>query len=489
MLIAIDNNGNVSDVNKKGCEILGYKEAEIIGKNWFDNFVSESVRERLKAGLREIIGGNPNAFRTDGNFSIISKGGKERLIAWHNAVLTDENNNIIGTLSSGEDITDRKKMEEELQKIEKLESIGTLAGGIAHDFNNILTAILGNISLAMAQSPEHTPLFSVLQEAEKASLRARELTLQLLTFSRGGAPVKKMVPLAELIRESSSFALRGSKVKGEFLLDKDLWDIEADEGQINQVLHNLVKNAVEAMPDGGVAHISAVNKLVAESGDLPLAPGKYVHISVTDSGTGISQKNLDRMFEPFFTTKPKGSGLGLATSYSIIKNHGGFIGLESVEGRGATFNVYLPASEKHASAKKETITHHTIKGKGKILVMDDEDMILTMLGSILKVAGYTSVLVSDGAEAVRQYVNALKSKAPFDAVIMDLTIPGGMGGKEAIMKLLEKDPAVKVIVSSGYATDPIMAEYEDYGFSAVVTKPYTADQIEKTLRNLLKKKN
>ncbi len=488
MLVAIDANAIVTDVNKKACEVMEYDRNEIIGKNWFDTFIPESTRDYMKTMFREIATGSIDAFKPNEITSVLTKSGEERTVSWYNSIIRDKNRMFAGTLSSGEDITNRKKIEEELQKIEKLDSIGTLAGGIAHDFNNILTAILGNISFALEQDTHNPQLLAALQEAEKASLRAQKLTQQLLTFSRGGAPVKKTISLVALIEEASSFALRGSKVKPEYSIMPDLWAVEADEGQINQVIHNLVKNAVEAMPEGGVIRINAENDTVDENRNLMLSPGKYVRIDIIDSGTGISDKYLDRMFEPFFTTKAKGSGLGLATSYSIIKNHGGYINLESEEGRGTTFHVYLPATEKRAIVKKDKPAHRIIKGKGKILIMDDEEMIRTMLATVLKLAGYRSVLVNDGAEAVRQYVDAAASGEPFDAVIMDLTIPGGMGGKDAVKKLLEQDPDVKVIVSSGYANDPIMAEYKKYGFSAVVTKPYAADKIGKTLRSLLKKK-
>ena len=387
-----------------------------------------------------------------------------------------------------QDITERKQAEEERQKLAKLESVGTLAGGIAHDFNNLLTGIMGNIGLAKRHIEPGSKAEERLSEAEKASYRARDLTQQLLTFSRGGAPVKKIIFITGLIKESATFALRGSKVRPEFSLPDDLWAVEIDEGQMSQVIRNTVINADEAMPNGGILNIGAKNTTITVRGTLPLPKGNYIKISIEDQGVGISKEHLQRIFEPYFTTKQKGSGLGLATTFSIIKNHGGHITVESELNVGTTFHIYLPASKKPIAKKKEKAVQAAFAGRGRILVMDDEEMIREMISNMLSAAGYEVELTSDGAEAVEQYTKAKEAGQPFDAVILDLTIPGGMGGKESIKKLLEIDPDAKVIVSSGYATDPIMADYEKYGFSAVVTKPYSVAQIEKTLHNLLRKK-
>jgi signal transduction histidine kinase/ActR/RegA family two-component response regulator len=387
-----------------------------------------------------------------------------------------------------QDITERKLLEAEHQRIEKLESIGTLAGGIAHDFNNLLTGIMGNISLARRYVEPEGKASERLEEAEKASLRARDLTQQLLTFSRGGAPVKALIPIDKLIQESASFALRGSKVKPEFSLPDDLWAVKADKGQINQVISNIVINADQAMPQGGTLNIEANNLVIKSRRVLPLPPGNYVHIAIKDRGVGIPREHLGKIFDPFFTTKQKGSGLGLATVYSIVKNHDGHIAVESKLGTGTTFHIYLPASEKQSPAEEEVVEEAILRGKGRILVMDDEDIIREMLYKILSLAGYEVELTQDGAEAIGRYAEAKGAKRPFDAVIMDLTIPGGMGGKEAITRLLEIDPNARVIVSSGYATDPIMSGYKKYGFRAMLTKPYGATEIEKTLKRVLTRK-
>jgi len=395
------------------------------------------------------------------------------------------------TIGYAQDITERKQLEEERQRAAKLESVGTLAGGIAHDFNNILTGIMGNIGLAMRAVGigEKDRATQRLEEAEKASIRARDLTQQLLTFSRGGAPIKKMVSITRLLKEAAGFALRGSNVRCDFNLPDDLWLVEIDEGQINQVIANLVINADQAMPEGGIINIGARNTVIKRKGALPLPKRNYLEITIEDHGVGISKEHLDKIFDPYFTTKQKGSGLGLATTYSILKKHDGHITAESELGIGTTFSIYLPASrKKQVSAKKEAIKEVPVRGEGKILVMDDEEVIREMLSKMLSLAGYEVTLAEDGAETIEQYTKAKEAGKPFGAVIMDLTIPGGMGGKEAIKKLLKIDPEAKVIVSSGYATDPIMADYEKYGFSAVVTKPYSVAQIEKTLQSLLGKR-
>jgi PAS domain S-box-containing protein len=383
---------------------------------------------------------------------------------------------------------EHKLLEQEQLRSAKLESISTLAGGIAHDFNNLLTGIMGNIGLAKTYIKPADQAFETLDEAEKAAVRARGLTQLLLTFARGGKPVKKIVDIAELIKESATFALRGSDVRLELSLPDDLWPVEVDEGQMNQVINNVVINADEAMPAGGILKIGAENSILKEVSALPLPKGKYIRIDIKDTGVGISKDHLDRIFEPYFTTKKKGSGLGLSTVYSIIKNHGGYIVAESAQNKGSAFHIYLPASKKPARAKKEPAPRNAVPAGGKILVMDDEEIIRKMLNNMLSLAGYKAELTSDGAEALEKYAEALESGEPFDAVIMDLTIPGGMGGKEAVKKLLKIDPGARVIVSSGYATDAIMSEYKKYGFCAVIAKPYSVKQLEETLRSLPRRK-
>jgi len=384
-----------------------------------------------------------------------------------------------------EDITERKQAEEELQKAANLESIITLAGGIAHDFNNLLTGILGNITLADRYTEKNSKAHNMLIEAEKASLRAKDLTQQLLTFSRGGTPIKKPTSIRELLRESTKFALSGSNVRCEFFLPNDLWAAEIDEAQISRVINNVVINADQAMPQGGLISISAANLVVSKADYPPLPEGKYLKITIKDTGVGISKEYLAKIFEPYFTTKKKGSGLGLATSYSIVKNHDGYITVESKLGVGTTVYIYLPATSEPVQVSIETENGEDIGSRGYILVMDDEEMIRDLLHNSLSEAGYKVETAADGREAVEKYAERQKSGECFDAVILDLTIPGGMGGEETIKKLLEINPKVKAIVSSGYANDAVIANFKKYGFSGIVTKPYNITALEKTLRDVM----
>ena len=382
------------------------------------------------------------------------------------------------------DITSRKRMENELLKVEKLESLGILAGGIAHDFNNILSAILGNVSLAKLLVQPEEKLYTYINNAETACARARDLTQQLLTFAKGGAPVKKTSSIAQLLNETAGFALRGSNVRCEFQIAEDLWTAEVDEGQISQVIHNLVINADQAMPEGGALKVRAENILVNGQQNIPLPEGKYIAVAVSDQGIGIPKEYITKIFDPFFTTKQKGSGLGLASCYSILVNHGGYITAASEPGAGSTFTFYLPASAEKIE-HKEVAGEVNSDGKGRILVMDDEDIIRDMAQELLSGLGYEVELAGDGAEALNRYQEARASGAPVDAVIMDLTIPGGMGGEEAIQKLLAVDPEARAIVSSGYSNNPIMADYKKYGFSGVLAKPYKIAELSAVLQSVM----
>jgi signal transduction histidine kinase/sensor domain CHASE-containing protein/CheY-like chemotaxis protein/PAS domain-containing protein len=396
----------------------------------------------------------------------------------------DESGEISMVAEHIRNITDRKKLEEELMKAQKLESLGVLAGGIAHDFNNLLTGIMGNISLARMLAAPESKITGRLEEAEKASLRAKDLTQQLLTFSRGGAPVKKSVSIKQLLLDSVAFSLRGSNVKSGFSIPEDIWPVDVDAGQMSQVLNNLVINADQAMPDGGIITVRAENVEIGPDIHIPLSEGRYVKISVEDQGIGIPETNLDRIFDPYFTTKTKGSGLGLATVYSIIRNHGGLITVETRAGSGTIFHLYIPASDISPQQFDDMVSkpHH---GKGKILVMDDEDIILEVAGEILCNLGYEVEICVNGTEAISMYEQAFHLGEPYAAVLMDLTIPGGVGGKETIELLMEIDPQVKGIVSSGYSNDPVMAHFDEYGFRGVVSKPYNAEELGRTLNMVI----
>ncbi len=395
-----------------------------------------------------------------------------------------EDEDVVGVVTVIRDITERRKLEEELFYARSLEAIGVLAGGIAHDFSNILTTAVGNIFLARRRAADNPPVLDKLRAAEKAIFRARHLTDQLLTFSKGGAPIKKAASISELLRETTDFALSGSNVKAEFDISDQLWNAEVDVGQISQVINNLLINAVQAMPHGGIVSISAENVVASKNQHLPLKHGKYVKISVQDRGVGIPEEHLSRIFLPYFTTKPNGSGLGLATAYSIVRKHSGHITVDSEPGEGCTFSVFLPASRKKIPPK-HAAPQEPVEGKGKILLMDDEQDVRETTGEVLRTLGYEVDVAAEGLEAIQLYTAARESGCPYDAVVLDLTVQGGMGGKEAIQQLLRVDPHVKALASSGYSSDPIMADHKSYGFMGVVVKPCRAEDLSRVLHDML----
>ena len=390
------------------------------------------------------------------------------------------------------DITNQKKAEDELFKAEKLESISLLAGGIAHDLNNMLTAILGNISILRIELGESHQHSAKLVAAEKASLQARLLTQQLLTFSKGGAPALEVTTISEMVEECALFILRGSKVKCSIEKDDDLWPIDADKGQVSQVVNNLIINANQAMPDGGDIRIRMRNLQVRHSEVPALKLGDYICIEVGDEGIGISPHNLKKIFDPYFTTKTKGNGLGLASSYSIIKMHRGTITADSSIGKGSIFKVYLPKSMQIAPAanpfeaeKEEPASEGIHRGKGRILVMDDMEAMMVVAGEILTVLGYDVEYSTNGNEAIKSYKTAKDAGDPFDACVFDLTVPGGMGGEEAANILIDYDPNLVAIASSGYTTSDVMSDYKNSAFKAVLPKPYRIKEMSDVLHELL----
>ena len=325
-----------------------------------------------------------------------------------------------------------------------------------------------------------------LEAANKAILRAADLIQQLLTFAKGGAPIRKTANIAGIIRETAGFVLRGSNVKCIYKMDDNLWHVDIDEGQISQVIQNLIINAQQSMPEGGIIQIRAENTVSISGTAMPAHDAGYVKISIQDQGIGISKEHLQKIFDPYFTTKEMGRGLGLAVVYSIIRSHGGHISAESEPRKGSTFTIHLPVSEKQ-SEEKVIAENEQITGEGRILIMDDEEMVRNSVGEILKIIGYDVGYAQDGSEAIELYRKAKESAHPFDAVILDLTVPGGVGGVEAARKLREIDPRVKAIVSSGYSNDPVMANFRDYGFNAVITKPIKVADLSNVLSKMTRK--
>jgi PAS domain S-box-containing protein len=384
------------------------------------------------------------------------------------------------------DITDRKAAENErieyeqyLQQAQRLESLGVLAGGIAHDFNNILTGIFGYADLARSEAKDET-VSEYLSQAMESMERAKSLTQQLLTFSKGGAPIKKIVPMPPLIKETCKFALHGSNVRGKYDIQDDLWHCEIDKNQIGQVIQNLILNAIQAMPMGGTIEIAASNISIRPNEYPALKEGNYVAIAIKDQGTGMSEEMLSRIFDPFFTTKTKGHGLGLAISHSIINRHGGAIDVKSELGQGTTFTVYLPACDEALVASSESPSFGHV-GTGRILVLDDEAPLRELISLMLQSFGYSVVDKENGKDALSAFLKAKSDNNPFKAVILDLTIPGGMGGKEVAEEIRKIDKKVPLFVASGYAADPIMAQPGDYGFTASISKPFKMAELMEML--------
>lgn len=496
-VIATDQSGAVERINQEASRLTGVTNQDATGKP-----LSEVLRLKntesgklLEDPIKELLLPEYRDNFSKSGLALDRGEGREPLLvtAEMRCILDDEGMNH-GCVTVLRDITKQKKVEEELFQNEKLNSISLLASGIAHDFNNMLTAILGNISVVRMDTNEDDKNSKKLLAAETAALQAKSLTQQLLTFSKGGAPSLEVTTIEQLVEESAQFILRGSNVKCEVRKEDSIWAIEADRGQISQVVNNLIINADQAMPSGGTITLKLKNCRLRHAEVPGLKVGEYVCIQVVDQGVGISPENMKRIFDPYFTTKDQGNGLGLASSHSIIRSHYGSMTVESELGAGTCFSVYLPKAkgtvvaekpkEEAATGKKAETIH---KGKGRILVMDDMEAMMMVAGEILNALGYEVEFTTNGEEAIEAYKKAKESGNPFDAVVFDLTVPGGMGGEEASEILIEYDPDLIAIASSGYSTSNVMSDYENSPFSAVVPKPYRIKEMSDALHGLLNK--
>ena len=484
-----DKDYRITYISPADERLRGYRADEVIGRHAFELFSDDTVAAITKL-FRQRASAEQNGIKTGTLTFEAEHQCKDGRWIWAEVSSTPERDIhgiITGYHGISREITERKAYEKERQKIEKLESLGVLAGGIAHDFNNILTGVMGNISFAQmfldAGHKSHKPLV----EAEKASVRATELARQLLTFARGGEPVKKVVSVQHLVNEAVSLVLHGSNVRAVADIPASIHAIEADEGQISQAFNNIIINATQAMPGGGTLVVAAHNETLADANAFALPSGRYTRISFSDQGCGISDEDLKRIFDPYFTTKLTGNGLGLASVHSIVKRHGGHVGASSIVGRGTTFTMYLPSigeaySKQQTAPATQAADRHL---RGSILVMDDEEMIRNMTAEMLHYLGYQVSTCENGTEAISQYKAGNESGTPFSAVIMDLTIPGGMGGKETARQILAVDPKACLIVSSGYSNDPIMSDYGTYGFAGAVAKPYNMKEFGKLIGSVL----
>ncbi|MBP1735797.1 MAG: domain S-box, partial [Deltaproteobacteria bacterium] len=484
--IVIDRDYRILSANRAYCNQVGLNPEDVLGKNCYE-ISHRSARPCFENGEEcaprlVFETGEPHVSvhrHSDNSSDVI-------YVETKAFPLKDSSGQVTAAIEVINNITEKQLLEEQRLKTQKLEAVGTLAGGIAHDFNNLLQGVFGYISMAKASVDQRQKCIGMLEQAEKALHMSVNLTTQLLTFSKGGKPVRKTIELGTVIENSVKFALSGSRVDYRIEIDEAIWRVDADEGQIGQVIQNIVLNAEQAMPLGGTVTIRADNIRAPQKGTPPaLPPGNYVAISVNDSGIGIPEEYLPKIFDPYFTTRNKGSGLGLATSYSIVKNHGGMIDVKSEPGKGSTFVIWLPAIET-VEVKAETATAYgQVARKFRILLMDDEELIRNIAGEMLRSLGHEVEFAVQGEEAIARYRESLLSGAKFDIVILDLTIRGGMGGEEAIKALLEIDPGVKAVVSSGYAGSSAISQYQPLGFRACLAKPYSVGKLKDTLNSLM----
>jgi PAS domain S-box-containing protein len=479
-IVTTDNEGRIIFWNNAAAEIFGYRSVEIVGES-AQMLLPDKARAEQQAALDQASAqaSGPHLSRTMETTGM-HRDGREIPLEFSLSLWEAQGRRFYTFILR--DITERRKAEAERNRLEKLDSLGVLAGGIAHDFNNILTAILGNISLARLEDGRGSAE-RLLLEAEDACRRATGLTRQLLTFAKGGAPVKEAFTLPEFLRESVDFALRGTGVRTEFVLEASLPPVNADRSQLAQVVHNIVLNAAQAMGGAGSIWIRARRELTAADGPAGLETGLYARVEIQDSGPGIPPDVLEKIFDPYFTTKPGGTGLGLCVSQSIMRRHGGILLVDSPPSRGAIFTLFLPLTDVKPpppaipSAPAEP-------GQGRLLIMDDEPSVRQTSARLFQRLGYQVTLASTGEEAVRLYREAQQAAQPFGAVILDLTVRGGMGGRETLTHLQALDPAVRAIVSSGYAENEALQDYRAHGFKATLPKPYSVDFATRVVREV-----
>ena len=480
-IYSLDQNFRYTAMNKSGCQSLGLEAHDVIGKNPFELGLPKDVAEKLEE-LFQSVCNTANNIKTE--ITSPMPDGSVKTYDLTLIPILDDQEKVIGIRGTSRDITERMILEQEIIKADRFESIGLLAGGIAHDFNNFLAVLLSNITLAKLYKNDAENVREKLENMEKATLRTKDLSNQLFAFSKEGAPVKERICIRQLIIDNINFSLSGSKVRPVFSIAEDLYMVEADKGQLCQVLSNLAINAVQAMPDGGVLDVRAENLEIFEQNNLFSQNEPYIKITVKDEGIGIPENSLPNIFDPFFSTKDEGWGLGLATAYSIIKKHGGHLILESELGVGTSAYIYLPAiAQAEASC---AVSVDPFKGTGRILIMEDDEDLLTLTGEALSALGYDVTLTKNGKEALEQYIKQLENCTPFNLVILDLTIPGGIGGKEILKELKKKDRNVKAIVASGYSNDPVVSRYSDYGFKGAITKPYTVEELSRVVYDAMK---
>jgi len=477
-VIVIDTSGRVIAFNRAAEALTGWSATDATGQP-----VTTVLRgvERARPDPRSPL---PAESHRAVERSIIARDGARKRIRQLTVPLTDESGRPQGELLVVSAAGGPGVLDAHLLDPEKLDSVGLLAGGIAHDFNNVLAALLNNITLAKMASTRSDPVFPRLADLERITLRAQGLTRQLLTFARGGEPAKRPVDVRQMLEQAVGFALAGSGARSELSLPDDLWAADCDIGQIAHAVGAIVMNAAEAMTPGAVVQISAENVTATAETAFPPTPGRYVRLSFRDRGAGIPAEHLSKVFDPYFTTKPNRGGLGLPSVYSIMKKHEGYIDVESDVGVGTTFHLYLSASDFPPAAVDATSLADTPTRPLTILLMDDDDEMRQSAGDLLSRLGHTVTVARDGGEAVALYETALAAGMPFDAVILDLTVTGGVGGQETIRKLRALDPEVKALLSSGYSNDEVVTDFAKYGFRGVLPKPYRLVDLRKAIERV-----
>ena len=482
-VITTDAEGNVEFMNRHAEEMTGWFQEEAAGRpvrevfRVLDGRTGQEFSDPLVERQADSRAGEQNV--------LVARDGTRHLIDDSAAAIPGCAGGTDGSILVFRNMTVKVRKEEELVKWQKLESLGTLAGGIAHDFNNFLAAILGNISLAKQILDPASKAVERLEAAERASDRAEKLASKLLTFSKGGKPVRERISIEGLVRESALLSVHGTQVRCEFGIAEDLCATDADAGQIGQAIGNLVLNAAQAMSGGGTVRIRGENVVVGQGEMAYVNPGPYVKIEVADTGIGIPGKNLKRIFDPYFTTRENATGLGLTTSYHIMKSHGGNLFVESEPGEGTTASLYLPASTECIPRVVEAERETARNGKCRVLVMDDEDLVREMEIGMLEHLGCEARGARDGSEAIGMYREAAMVGTPYDLVVMDLTVPGKMGGKEAGARLLGMYPDARVIVCSGYASEPVMSDPSAHGFRGMLGKPFRMEELKRVLERVL----
>lgn len=485
--------GRITYINDAAEKIFGYSlqdyqsdagiQAKVIHNSHFQAWVDAvQTTDKDKNVLKNII------------VSCKARAGQAVIMEFTVIAVRNDDGRLMCFECIGRDITVRRFMEAELAKAQKLESIGLLAGGIAHDFNNIMTAVFGSLALAKMEATPSSSVYARLVGAEEQCMKAKALTRRLLNYSQGGSPQRKTASIANVIRDAVDFALSGKNVECRFILPDNLWSAQIDETQMHQVVHSLVSNACEAMPQGGTIEIGAQNMDLSDNRMQTLKAGRYVKWYVRDHGVGMSQEHLRRIFDPYFTTKPmnsvKGMGLGLAICYSIVKSHEGMIAVESTPGVGSVFTVYMPASsDENEEQKPATTVKKPATPKAKVLLIDDEQVLLDVTGSMLKHLGYDVATAKSHSQAMEQYQQAKETGNPFSLIIMDLTMRGDEGGEIAIRRWKENHPEVKAVISSGYMKDPVIEEYWKYGFIGAMIKPYSLADLKSSLEKILADRN